>query len=309
MTTSLSICIATYKRPEGLSRLLEGLNDLRFSEIAPPTIEVVIADNDKDGSARDIYESIKPHFKWELVYGIEPQQGVTFARNRSLSLASPNSEFLVFIDDDEVPSPDWLEALLVCQATYAADVVTGPVFPKFESPDVPDWIVKGGFFAPAEHETGKVMEVAFTNNTLVRSEHIRRLEKPFDENLAFRGSEDVHLFMNLYKQGAKIIWCNEALVYEFIPESRTRLKWLIDRSYYGWSTHSLVEKQCFPSLSVQAMRFLKGCLLILLGSFSMLPNMFLGKHQIVKSILYVYRGLGSLAGLMNVQGAWGGADR
>lgn len=309
MATSISICIATYKRPAGLSRLLEGLNDLRFSEIEPPAIEVVVADNDEAGSARDVYETVNPHFKWKLVYGIEPQQGVTFARNRSLSLASPSSEFLVFIDDDEVPSPDWLEALLDCQATHQAEVVTGPVSPKFESEDVPGWIVKGGFFAPAEHETGKAMEVAFTNNTLVKSELIRHLEKPFDENLAFRGSEDVHLFMNLYKQGTKIVWCNEAVVYEFIPESRTRLKWLLDRNYYGYSTHSLVEKQCFPSWSVQTQRFIKGCLLIILGLLSMLPNLFLGRQQIAKSFIYVYRGLGSLSGLMNVQGAWGGADR
>ncbi|MEM1308741.1 MAG: glycosyltransferase family 2 protein [Cyanobacteria bacterium P01_H01_bin.153] len=308
MTTSISICIATYKRPAGLLRLLEGLHEQRFNAVKPPIIEVVIADNDQEGSAKAVYESVQSNFKWSLVYGIESQQGVTFARNRSLSLAAKESDFLIFIDDDEVPSPYWLEALLECQANYQADVVTGPVFPKFEE-DVPDWILKGGFFDPAEHETGKSMEVAFTNNTLVRSTEIRKIDKPFDENLAFRGSEDVHLFMNLFKQGAKITWCSEAVVYEFIPESRTCLKWLLDRNYYGWSTHSLVEKQCFPSLFVQSQRFIKGCLLVLLGVLSLLLNLFLGQHRRAKSIIYIYRGLGSLAGLINVQGAWGGADR
>ncbi|NEQ42745.1 MAG: glycosyltransferase family 2 protein [Leptolyngbya sp. SIOISBB] len=305
----ISICIATYKRPAGLSRLLEGLNNLRFNEIELPRVEVVIADNDGEGSAKQIYESVKPDFKWELVYGIEPQQGVTFARNRSLALASPDADFLVFIDDDEVPTAYWLESLIACQIQYDADVVTGPVFPKFEAQDVPEWIVKGGFFAPAEHETGKAMEVAFTNNTLVRSADIRQLDNPFDENLAFRGSEDVHLFMNLFKQGSKIIWCNEAVVYEFIPESRLNLKWLRDRNYYGWSTHSLVEKQCFPSLAVQGMRMIKGCLLILIGGLTLVPSFLMGQHRVAKSIIQVYRGLGSLSGLINVQGAWGGADR
>ncbi|MEM6835420.1 MAG: glycosyltransferase [Cyanobacteria bacterium P01_C01_bin.120] len=308
MTTSISICIATYKRPTGLLRLLEGLNEQRFSVMEPPKIEVVIADNDQEGSAKAIYESVKPSFKWSLVYGIEAQQGVTFARNCSLSLAAKESEFLVFIDDDEVPSPQWLEALLECQINYQADVVTGPVFPKFEQA-APDWIIQGGFFSPREHETGKVMEVAFTNNTLVSSKEIRKIDKPFDDRFAFRGSEDAHLFMNLFKQGAKIIWCSEAIVYEFIPESRTRLKWLLDRNYYGWSSHSLLEKQHFPSLFVQSQRFIKGCLLVLMGVLSLLPNLFLGQHRRAKSIIYIYRGLGSLAGLINVQGAWGGADR
>lgn len=309
MSISVSICIATYKRPEGLSRLLEGLNNLRFSEVEQPAIEVVIADNDCAGSAKPVYESLKQTFNWKLIYGIEPEQGVTFARNRSLALASPDAEFVVFIDDDEVPSAHWLESLLVCQKEFSADVVTGPVFPKFEAQAVPKWIVKGGFFAPAEHATGTIMEVAFTNNTLVRSDHLRKLAKPFDEDLAFRGSEDVHLFMNLFKQGSKIVWCNEAAVYEFIPENRMRLKWLLDRNYYGWSTHSLVEKQCFPSLFIQSQRFIKGCLLIVVGGLMLLPSLFLGRHRVAKSIIYVYRGLGSLSGLINVQGAWGGADR
>lgn len=148
MTTFISICIATYKRPEGLARLLEGIDNLRFSELDAPKIEVVIADNDREGSAKPVYESVKPTFKWELVYGVEPQQGVTFARNRSLLLASPDAEFFVFIDDDEVPSPFWLETLLLCQKEYQADIVTGPVVPKFEATEVPDWIVKGGFLTP-----------------------------------------------------------------------------------------------------------------------------------------------------------------
>lgn len=309
MPISISICIATYKRPEGLARLLEALNDLRFSEIEQPTIEVVVADNDREGSAKSVYESVKSDFNWQLVYGIEPQQGVTFARNRSLALASPSADFFVFIDDDEVPSAFWLETLLACQTKYAADVVTGPVSPKFEAPAVPNWVIKGGFFAPAQNETGTTMEVAFTNNTLVKSHLVRQFEKPFDENLAFKGSEDVHLFMNLFEQGAKIVWCNEAIVYEFIPESRMNLKWLLDRNYYGWSTHSLVEKQCFPSLFIQSQRFIKGCLLILFGGLMFLPSLLLGRHRVAKSMIYIYRGLGSLSGLMNVQGAWGGADR
>jgi glycosyltransferase involved in cell wall biosynthesis len=309
MTTSISICIATYKRPQGLFRLLESINSLRFSELEVPTIEVVIADNDREASAKDTYESIKPTFKWKLVYGVEPKQGVTFARNRSLTLASPDSEFFVFIDDDEVPAPLWLETLLLCQQEYEADVVTGPIAPKFEATEVPDWILKGGFFAPADHETGKLMGVAFTNNTLVRSQLLRQFETPFDDNLAFKGAEDVELFTRLFQQGAKIVWCSEAIVYEFIPEDRMRIKWLLDRNYYGYSAHSLTEKKYFPSVLTQSLRVLKGIANILLGLCLLLPGLLLGRHRMTQSLIYIYRGFGSLSGLFNIQGAWGGADR
>ncbi|WP_204140585.1 glycosyltransferase family 2 protein [Halomicronema sp. CCY15110] len=309
MTTSISICIATYKRPQGLFRLLESINTLRFSELETPTIEVVIADNDKAGSAKQIYESVKPTFNWKLVYGIEPHQGVTFARNRSLALASPDADFFVFIDDDEVPDALWLETLLICQKEYDADVVTGPITPKFEVAEVPSWVLKGGFFDPVQHETGKLMGVAFTNNTLVKSQLIRQIEIPFDDKLAFKGAEDVDLFTRLFAQGAKIVWCSEAMVYEFIPENRMRVKWLLDRNYYGYSAHSVTEKKYFPSVLIQAQRVLKGFLNILLGLCLLAPGLLLGRHRIAQSLIYVYRGFGSLSGLVNIRGAWGGAHR
>ena len=309
MSLSISICVATYKRPEGLSRLLQGLNNLRFSKLEKPQIEVVIADNDHEGSAKSTYESLKSGFQWDLKYGVEPQQGVTFARNRTLTLAAATAQFFVFIDDDEVPSPQWLENLLLCQQKYQADVVTGPVSPKFEASKVPGWIVKGGFFEPVQHETGKLMGVAFTNNTLVKSKLLRQFEKPFDNDLAFKGSEDVELFTKLFQQGAKIVWCNEATVYEYIPEARMRIKWLADRNYYGYSVHSLAEKKYFPSIWIQSQRLLKGCLNIVLGLLLFLPGLLLGRHRIAKSMIYLSRGAGSLSGLMNIQGAWGGANR
>lgn len=309
MSKFVSICIATYKRPTSLRRLLEGINELAFEESDQPQIEVIVVDNDKAGSAKSTYESVKDNFNWPITYDIESQQGVSYARNRSIKLASKDSSFFAFIDDDEIPARYWLDRLLATQSKYHADVVTGPVHPKFESQSVPNWISKGGFFSPTDQETGKEIEVAFTNNSLVKSQLLRQFERPFDEKLALRGSEDSSLFMGLFKQGAKIIWDNDAIVYEFIPETRTRVKWLLDSAYFGWSSHSLVESKMFPSLKIQGIRFAKGCLMVLYGGLRLLPSLLLGKHEWVKSLVYIYRGLGTLSGLIGIQGAWGGADR
>ena len=65
-------------------------------------------------------------------YVHEPRPGISHARNRGV--AEAKGDFVAFIDDDELPAPNWLESLLLTQRTYRADVVLGPVRPVFDRP-------------------------------------------------------------------------------------------------------------------------------------------------------------------------------
>lgn len=309
MTSLISICVATYKRPQGLTALLQGIKALTFAKVDRPHVEVVIVDNDSTASARKICEDAKADFPWTLIYEVEPQQGVSYARNRAIACASSSSDFIVFIDDDEAPQPQWLDELLHAQGVHNADVVTGPVYPIFEAAEVPKWIHSGGFFNPPDREDGSVVHIAYTHNVLVKAELLRQNKAAFDNDFAFRGAEDVHLFMKLSKEGAKFIWAREAAVYEIIPPQRTNIKWILDRNYYGWSSHSLLDKRFFPSLTRQLVRLVKGTVLAFLGIILLIPGFLAGRSYGVKALVYIYRGAGTISGLLNVQGAWGGANR
>ncbi|NJK36305.1 MAG: glycosyltransferase family 2 protein [Oscillatoriales cyanobacterium RM1_1_9] len=300
----VSICIATYKRPDQLKCLLEGLNRLTFGKIEIPDIELIIVDNDFSGSAQQLCEEFEAKFAGRLRYDIEIEKGVTYARNRTIKNISQDSDFIAIMDDDEVPDPSWLEELLAVQSQYNADIVTGPVIPQFEDKSTPDWVTKGKFFEPLSQATGSPMNVAFTNNVLVRSKILQQLDPVFDNRLASKAAEDTHLFMRLYKSGYRIVWANEAIVREWIPESRTNVKWLMERAYWGWSSYSLFERELYPSVKVQAVRLIKGCGLIAVGILRSVPAMLQGKHSFVQELLNIYRGLGTLSGVFGIQGKW-----
>ena len=304
MSALVSICIATYKRPEGLKRLILALNQLTFSTATPPDIEIVIVDNDAAGSARAFCEEIQAQIRWKLKYDVEPEPGVTYARNRTIANASDNTNFIAIIDDDEVPDSQWLEQLLKVQREYNADVVTGPVYPYFEDENTPDWIKKGQFFEPRSCETGQLLNAAFTNNVLIRAECLKRIAPVFDQRFAFKGAEDTHLFMRLFNSGYKIVWSKQAVVQEWIPASRTNLNWLIQRNFWGWSSYSMFEKEIFSCTKRQILRALKGSGLIGLGLLGLPFSLFKGKSAVVKSIINIYRGLGTFAGLIGFQGQW-----
>lgn len=189
-------------------------------------------------------------------------------------------------------------------SAHQAHAVAGPVYPKFESKQVPAWVLKGGFFEPPSHPAGTSLDAAFTNNVLVSADCLRELDTVFDARFAIKGSEDTHLFMRLRKLGAKIVWADAAIVYESVPSSRTSFAWLRSRAYWGWSSFSLFEKEIYPSFKIQLLRFLKGCVLIVYGVLCIIPSVFIGKHQLYKSILNFYKGVGTLSGLFGIMGSW-----
>ena len=296
----ISICVITYKRPEGLKRLLQSLNKLDFCKVAKPDIEVVVVDNDTSDIAKQVCGKIEANFQWTLITDVESQRGISYARNKAITCASADSDFIVIVDDDEVTEPLWLDELLFIQKKYNADVVTGPVLPSFQAENVPEWIIKGGFFNLPRYQTGEQRHVAFTNNVLIKTSVLQKFDPVFDNRFAITGGEDSDFFMRVHQAGYQIVWADEAIVYDSIPPSRTNAQWILQRGYRGWGTHSIIEKELYPSFKVQVMRMIKGWTLIVVGLVKVVPALIQGKHAVVGCLLDISRGLGTLSGLLGI---------
>jgi succinoglycan biosynthesis protein ExoM len=298
-SVNLAICVATYRRPVGLQRLLISLRMLRFVKSPPPNLRIIIVDNDISTSNKDLINDLIKDLLIPVIYEVERERGIASARNHAVRLAG-DVDFIAFIDDDEVADPLWIDELLSAQKKFGADVVNGPVIPRFEQP-APAWVLKGHFYDRRRFSTGTEIKWANTGNVLIKTKWLQAVRGPFNVNLNLTGGEDSLFFSQVFRMGAKMVWANEAIVEEFNPPSRVSANWILRRSFRGGVGTSVTEMMLDSALSVIIIRVFKSFLHILLGFLLLFPaSIFHGYAGLIRSLMYASLGAGEIGGIFGI---------
>ena len=223
---TFDICVATYKRPYLLNNLLISLQALKLKPEWALTI--IVVDNDYRQTAKTIVNKYRSEQSIDILYLVEPKKGISQARNKALESAS--ADFICFIDDDEVAAKDWLINLADCLYEHDADAVFGPAV-KLLPDNAPAWVKNNSFYMHLNRAKGTVLEYGATNNVLLKKNSLGIPLHKFDVRYSLTGGEDTDFFYRLYLTGKKLIWCNDAYVYESVPRSRLSKKWYMLRHF------------------------------------------------------------------------------
>ena len=236
----ITVCICTYKRPERLARLLKKMDEQETGDLFEYSVSIV--DNDQASSARQAVMDIKEEVKMPVEYCVEPEQNIALARNRALGTAK--GDFIAFIDDDEIPDKDWLWNLFTALQQYQAEIVLGPVKPVFET-QPPDWITRGKLCERETFKTGTIIKdgkFTRTGNVLFSRKVVDGREILFNPIFGKTGGEDGDFFRRCLKKEYRIIWCDEAIVYETVPPERFRRSYFLKRSILQGSSFAKSSK-------------------------------------------------------------------
>lgn len=228
---SFVVGVCTYQRRDQLLELITALR----AQLAEPSLahsgQIVVVDNDPAGSGLAALEQANELSDGVVRCVVEPTPGITAARNRVLVEAA-EADFLLCIDDDELPTPRWAARLIHLAEATPADAVAGPVRSTF-TPDAHPWVVGGGFFDRAHRiglATGTTIPEAATNNLLLRIATVRRQNLRFRSDLGFSGGEDSAFTRAFTDAGATMVWCSEAEVTEVVPTDRAQPNWVLRRA-------------------------------------------------------------------------------
>jgi succinoglycan biosynthesis protein ExoM len=201
--------------------------------VGAPRFRVIIADNHAEPTVDTWLAIDLPDTPFELRVLHAPQSNISRARNALLDAAT--ADWIAFIDDDEIASPQWLATLW--DERGLGDVVFGPVHAQYPA-DAPDWLVRGDFMSKRPARRAHGYDTGPTANVLVRRAVVGALR--FDPALGNSGGEDTMFFARLHDAGARLGFCEQAIVSEAADPARSTFSALQQRSRASGRAHARV---------------------------------------------------------------------
>lgn len=290
------ICICTYKRPEYLRKLLASLKKMVSNNLNKLQLQFIVVDNDKGGSAHSTVLEAS-FISLKIIYDIEANRGISYARNKCIELAlKAGSDFISFVDDDEYVSENWIYELVNAAINFNADIVAGPVI-KVLPENSPNWI-RSKIFAGKRFKTGTLMDICASGNVIFKTEIIIKENTRFDLLYSLTGSEDTKFFMILKKLGYVIIFSNEAVVYEWVPSNRMKLKYTLKRAFTDAINFVHIEKE-FEKKYLFYLRPIKAFIRLLKGLILFVFSFFRGESYVIRALLIIVESIGQFVGFFS----------
>ncbi|HEY5822681.1 MAG TPA: glycosyltransferase family A protein [Propionibacteriaceae bacterium] len=300
---NLVVAVLTYRRPDDILAALPLLVEQVQSVAAPGfAVDILVVDNDPQCSAETGVRAFAAQSPVAVRYVSEPTPGISAARNRALA-ESADRDLLVFIDDDERPTPVWLANLVEVYRRRGPTAVVGPVVSEFETIPEP-WIEQGRFFLRRRMPTETALDVAATNNLLLDLRRIRHHGLAFDLAFGIGGGEDTLFTRTLHHRGELMLWCDEAIVVDVVPTTRLTRRWVTHRAFSSGNSWSLTSLRLAGSASgrlrVRAESTARGVVRMAGGAARTVVGAATGSiGQRARGVRTIARGAGLVAG------AWG----
>ncbi len=203
MKATIQLC--TYNRRALLERVLDACFE---QTVDGDAYEVVLVNDGSTDDTRALVERMRPLAPCKFVAIDRPNGGLAKARNTGIAAAT--GERIIFIDDDVLPLPNFVEEHLRSGTRYPSNIVRGGAInvESFDDLPPPVWSIRnysGNYF--------------WTTNVSVPLETLRNVGG-FDETFAEYGWEDIDVGLRLRAARVRATFNRRALVYHYKPPLR-----------------------------------------------------------------------------------------
>ena len=292
--TKVTVGACTFRRPDGLTDLIESYRSLNV----PDEIELtfIVIDNDLTPSSYEVFEQITRDFPWPFRYVHEPEPGIPIARNRVVQEAGTEG-YLIFVDDDETVTPNWLVELWRIEQETNATFVQGPVQMLVDNNE-DEWWLKTLFFRQKEFADGASRIESWTNNVLVDLAFLTENDCRFENRLRYDGGTDTLFFQDIVNSGGSGAYAANAWVREVQPPNRLTWKWAINRQFRYGTTRAMTVLLRRSRLEATLYCLVRGCGMAVVGIGFLVTALLRGRIGIANGVALLSRSAGILSGMV-----------
>jgi glycosyltransferase involved in cell wall biosynthesis len=235
-----SVAIRTYNRVNQLCTLLDALK--AQIQTQPFPWEIVLVDNNSTDNTAAVVQQYQADWPSHipLRYILEPQQGAAIARRRAIEECQ--GKLIGFLDDDNVPTPDWVaKAYQFAQTHPQAVAFGGKNLPVFNTEPPEGFHRIQAYFAivdrgeqPRPYAANKGLLPPGAGLVIQRQpwlEHVPhpnklKLQGPTQQQIPTKG-EDMEALSYLVKAGREVWYTPDMVMHHHISADRLQPEYLL----------------------------------------------------------------------------------
>lgn len=210
-------------------------------------IEIIVIPDDRV----DLVRTLSARFPQEVKIEICSKPGLSFARNKGVSLAQ--GDIIIFLDDDAIAEKGWLSTLLGAFADPKIGVAGGKIDPEwvggrpFWFPPELDWVV-GCTYTGHPEKTCEIRNVIGCNMAFRRE--VFETVGFFKTDIGRVGKkllagEEMELCVRIAHEmpETSIVYVPTAKVYHKVPPERKKIAYLLSRCYMEGVSKRTISKK------------------------------------------------------------------
>jgi len=254
----LTVIICTYNRSKYIGNLLESIaaNDLPKSEY-----EILLVDNNCTDNTREICNAFAAaHPDVQFRYTVEPEQGLSAARNKGIKEAK--GDIIVYIDDDALVDTWYLRIIVEYMSVHPEiDAVGGPIVPLYETEE-PQWmtcytkeLLCGYLYFGDKERTFPGDRYPGGGNAAYRANVFEKVGL-FNTDLgrkgdSLMGAEEKDIFDKMSSQGMRFMYLPKMILHHIIPQKK------LEKDYFDRLTLQIGKSEHQRTLAIGKGKYAK----------------------------------------------------
>ena len=299
---SLTVAFCTFQRAARLEKLVAALRE----QTCPAPFDILAVNNNSPDNSLAILETLQRQPGPALRIVTEMTPGIVPARNRALDEAMGRT-VLVFIDDDELPQPGFLEAAYDAIVNEGAQCVGGRIDVDFTPCNRPAWLDDevAGFLGRLDHGAAPLWLT--DDKTPIWSGNTAYAMQLFSENPDLRfdvrynregegvgGGEDAMMLRALLALGTKIRYRPDMRVWHAVDSWKLKRRYFLKLHYQAGLRQAQFDFPDFKTALLGAPPFLFRQLLR--HSVKTLALLLSGQPGLIRQAMNMSNALGIIVG-------------